>query len=71
MLTIKQNASNTLHDGIKYLNLHTNNFCVNTASGIILLHYSNLTPAHANEFVTSMFKVFNTYPIYLFLNGQK
>jgi hypothetical protein len=71
MLAIKQTASNTLHDGIKYLNLHTNNFCVNTASSIILLHYSNLTPTHANERVTSIFKVFNKYPIYFFLKGHK
>ena len=59
MLAIKQTASNTLHDEIKYLNLHTNNFCVNIASSIILLHYSNLTPTHASELVTSIFKMFN------------
>jgi hypothetical protein len=71
MLAIKQTASNTLHNGIKYLNLHTNNFCIIIASSIILLHYSNLTPAHANKLVTLIFKVFNKYRIYFFLNGQK
>jgi hypothetical protein len=71
MLAIKQTASNTLHDGIKYLNLHTNKFCVNIESSITLLHYSNLTPTHANELVTSIFKAFNKYLIYFFLNGQK